>query len=134
MKYFLSLLLLLSVVSCGKKLSEAEYYQKATTAYSAKDVKAAVDNFEKLIANYPKGENYSRALFMLGYINANDLKKYDDAKKYYNEFIQKFPNDSLAKAARYEIETMGKDINTLPMFQNLNKDEKDASGAATAKK
>ncbi len=123
MKYFLSFLLMIAVISCSKKMSESEYYNKANEAYSAKDILTAVDNFKKQIETYPKGENYSKAVFMLGYIHANDLKKYDEARKYYNEFIEKFPNDTLVSAAKYELETMGQDINTLPMFKNLNKSD-----------
>jgi len=134
MKYLVSVLMLMSLVSCGKKLSEADYYNQAKTAYSAKDTLKAVENFKIQIETYPDGENYSKALFMLGYINANDLKKFDEAKKYYNLFIEKFPDDELASAAKYELENLGKDINSLPMFKNLSSSDSVAAKMTPATK
>jgi outer membrane protein assembly factor BamD (BamD/ComL family) len=59
---------------------------------------------------------------MLGFINANDLKDYETAEKHYKKFLEVYPDHELSDDAQYEIETLGKDINDLPIFQNLGAD------------
>jgi outer membrane protein assembly factor BamD (BamD/ComL family) len=123
MKYLFSIVLIsLILFACSQKLSEKEYYSQAEKAYSEQNFEEAVKNYKGLVENYPNSENNSKALFMLGFILANDLKQYDEAKKYYVEFTTKYPKHELADDALYEIETLGKDINELPMFKNVGKD------------
>ncbi len=109
-------------LACSGKLSEEEYYQKAKDAYGKQNFSQAIDNFKKITQYYPKGKHAAESLFMLGFINANDLKKYDEAKKYYSEFIEKYPKHELADDAKYEIENLGKDINELPFFKQIASD------------
>ncbi|HID40443.1 MAG TPA: tetratricopeptide repeat protein, partial [Calditrichaeota bacterium] len=73
--------------SCSSKLSEDDYYNKAREAYGKEKYEEALQNFKLLVENYPQGKKAAEASFMLGFINANDLKNYDEAKKYYTEFI-----------------------------------------------
>ncbi len=115
-------LITLLALSCSSKLSEEEYYEKAKEAYSKENYSQAMDYFKKIIEYYPEGKRAAESLFMLGFINANDLKKYDEAKKYYQEFIDKYPDHELADDAEYEIKTMGKDLNQLPFLKDLKAD------------
>lgn len=108
--------------SCSSTKSEEEYYQAATDAYAKEDFSGAAENFKKLIEKYPTGKKYSESLFMLGFINANNLENFTEAEKYYSEFIKKFPEHDLADDAQYELDMLGKDINNLPMFQNIGAD------------
>lgn len=123
MKYLISIpVLALILFACSDKFSDQEYYSKAKEAYSTQSFDVAITNFKNLTENYPNSEFHAEALFMLGFINANDLKNYDDAKKYYTDFTDKYPDHELADDAQYEIETLGKDINELPIFQNIAAD------------
>ena len=108
--------------SCSSKLSEEEYYNKAREAYGKEKYEEALQNFKLLVQNYPQGKRAAEASFMLGFINANDLKNYEEAKKYYTEFIKKYPDHELADDAQYELNNLGKDINELPIFQNIAAD------------
>jgi len=115
-------LLLFSLFSCSTKVNEEEYYKAAKEAYTKNNFKLAIQDFQKLINNYPQGKHTAEAAFMLGFINANDLKDFEAAKKYYTEFIKKYPKHELADDAQYELQTLGKDINDLPIFKKLNGD------------
>ena len=119
-------LILLSIIiilfSCSSKLSEQEYYTKAQQSYSEKNFKEAIDLFQKLIKYYPETKQSADALFMIGYIYANELNDLKNGEKYYKEFIAKYPDHDLADDAQYEIKTLGKDINELPIFQNIAAD------------
>ena len=113
---------MLVVFSCSKTLSEEEYYNAAKDAYTKENFKLAIDNFKNIVSHYPQGKRAAEASFMLGFINANDIKDYDAAKKYYEDFIKKYPKHELADDAQYELETLGKDINDLPIFKKMNGD------------
>ena len=116
--------LLISAVfwSCSSKLSEEEYYNKAREAYGKEQYKKALENFKLLVDNYPDGKKSAEASFMLGFINANDLKNYKEAEKYYKRFIEKYPDHELADDAQYELKNLGKDVNELPIFQSIAAD------------
>ncbi len=118
----ISLVLMLVVFSCSKTLSEEEYYNAAKDAYTKENFKVAIDNFKNIVSHYPQGKRAAEASFMLGFINANDIKNYDAAKKYYEDFIKKYPKHELADDAQYELQTLGKDINDLPIFKKINGD------------
>ena len=119
-KIFLILILgSLLYMSCSAKLSEDEYYQKAKQEYGKNHYQQAIENFKKITEYYPNGKRAPESLFMLGFIYANDLKKYDLAKQYYTEFIKKYPKNELVDDAQYEIENLGKDPNELPIFKQI---------------
>jgi len=114
---------ILFAVGCGKKISEKEYFDRAYQYMGKEQWSEAEKNFEKILEEYPTGEYAAKALFMIGFINANYLMNYEKARKYYNEFLEKYPNDDLADDARYEINNLGKDINELPFFKEEGSEE-----------
>ena len=70
-------------------------------------LKEAVDLFYKVYTDYPESNYAPMGLFMKGFIEANELKQYDNATKTYNLFLQKFPNHELASSAKEELDNMG---------------------------
>ena len=118
----ISSLLMILLFSCTKTLTEDEYYNAAKEAYTKENFNLAVANFIDIVKNYPQGKRAAEAQFMLGFINANDIKNYDEAKKHYDRFIAKYPEHDLADDAQYELQTLGKDINDLPIFKQLSSD------------
>ena len=119
--FFLSIFV---IVSCSKT-GEKEYYVKAIESMEHGNYKEADKFFTKILEDYPNGENASKALFMIGFINANYLKDYDKAKAYYTEFVEKYPEHELARSAIYEIDHLGQDINGLPFLQGEQTDAED---------
>jgi len=115
-------LAMVMMLACSSKLSEEEYYNAAKNSYAKENYEVALDNFKKIVEYYPQGQKAAEASFMLGFINANDLKNLEEAEKYYKEFIKKHPDHELADDAQYELNTLGQDINDLPMFQNIAAD------------
>ena len=76
-------------------LTEYQSYQKAA------------DLFRKVYDKYPNSDKAPTALFMSGFVLANNLNKYDEATKTYRLFLEKYPNHPLAKSAREELNNMG---------------------------
>ena len=116
--YLLVLILISLILSCSSKKTEDEYFKLAYDLYNKESYEEAIVNFKSIIEYYPQGENAAKATFMIGFIYANNIKNYDEAKKYYTLFIEKYPDHDLADDAKYELETLGQDINDLPIFKN----------------
>ena len=78
-----------------KSLSEIESLEQAVEYYG-------------LVANkYPDSPNAPKSLFMVGFIQANELKQLDKAKETYNKFIEKYPKDELVNSAQAELDNLG---------------------------
>ena len=112
----------LFILSCSSKLPEAEYYGMAKDSFNKQEFQKSIENFKNIVKYYPEGQRASEALFMLGYINANHTKDLKEAEKYYKLFIEKYPNDELTDDAEYELKNLGKDINDLPIFKDIQSD------------
>jgi outer membrane protein assembly factor BamD (BamD/ComL family) len=118
---------------CGKKAGEKEYFERAYQEMGKEQWSEAEKNFQKILDVYPNGEYASKAMFMVGFVNANYLKNYDKAKKYYTEFLEKYPDNELADDAKYELEHLGKDVDDLP-FLKEEESSKDSVVAANSGK
>lgn len=137
MKSGISLMLisvLVLAISCSKNISEVDYYTKANEFMSKENWKEAEQNFQSILDHYPKGEYAAKAMFMIGFINANYTNNLDKARKYYNEFLEKYPNHDLADDAKYEIQNLGKSIDDLPFLKEPEKNIKETGGEKTAVK
>jgi outer membrane protein assembly factor BamD (BamD/ComL family) len=111
-------MLIMTFISCSNKMSELDYYNKANELMSSENWEGAEENFQKILDNYPKGEHSAKALFMIGFINANYTNNLEKARKYYTKFLEKYPDHDLADDAKYEIENLGKNIEDLPFLQD----------------
>ncbi len=70
--------------------------------------KKAVDYYQKFYAQFANSENAPKALFMIGFMRANDLNDYDSARISYNEFLKKYPEHELAPSVKMELDNLGK--------------------------
>ena len=48
------------------------------------------------------------SLFMIGYLSANQLGDNTKAKRIYNEFLEKYPDDELVSSVKFELQNIGK--------------------------
>ena len=78
-----------------KNLSDIECYKKAE------------ETFRSVFNKYPDNEKAPMALFLSGFILANDLRNFEDATKTYKLFLEKYPKHQLAQSAKEELENMG---------------------------
>jgi TolA-binding protein len=122
--------LLAFFISCEKTKSELEYFQAGYDFYNDEQYAKAIENFNQVLENYPDGENAANSTFMIGFIYANNLENYEQAKTYYTRFIEKFPDHELVASARYELETLGKDVNELDIFKKMEEEQTETEEAA----
>jgi len=78
-----------------KSLSEKESLLKAVKIYT---------EFQK---KYPKDPKASQALFMIGFIQANELMDDVAAKAAYSKFLELYPDSEMAESAKAEIDNLG---------------------------
>ena len=125
LKHFFSVitvsLAIILTARSGKK-SEEEYLSIATEHFNKEEYNLAIENYNYLLEHYPDGIKTPQAMFMIGYIYANNIENFDQARKYYTLFIEKYPEHELARSAQYELETMGQDINELSIFKKIEEE------------
>jgi len=105
-----------------EKVSEEELFILAQKYQSQGKDKEAVEALEKLVKEFPEDENRSTAVFMLGFIYANNLKEYDKAEKYYKMMLEEYPDHEFTDDAKFELDNLGKDIDSL-LFERIKKKE-----------
>jgi TolA-binding protein len=52
-------------------------------------------------------------MFLKAFTLDDGLKQYDEARKAYEDFIEKYPDNPFADDARFSIQNLGKDVNEL---------------------
>ena len=104
-------------VGCKKRSSDEDYFSLAYEYMGKEQWSDAERYFQKVLNEYPNGNFSSKSLFMVGFINANYLRNYEKAEKYYNDFISKYPDHELAESAKYEIKHMGENIDDLEFLK-----------------
>ncbi|MFC1556361.1 tetratricopeptide repeat protein [candidate division KSB1 bacterium] len=95
--------------SCGKQMTEEEMYTAAQESYGNGDFIGSVEMYEKLLQEFPESVNQPKSLFMIGFIYANHLQDSENAKTYYTELIERFPDHEFVDDAEFELENLGKD-------------------------
>jgi TolA-binding protein len=84
------------------------YQNKMVPNMNEKDsFEKAVKVFKSVFEKYPDSRQARISLFMAGFIQANELKNYQEATATYNLFLQKYPKSDMSAAANDEIKNMG---------------------------
>ena len=64
--------------------------------------------FDRILTEYPGYNKTPSALFLKAFVYEDQLQDYDKAKKYYNLFLEKYPNSEFADDAEVSIKNLGK--------------------------
>jgi TolA-binding protein len=85
----------------------ANYLFKAgDLASGMKHYKEAIDLFTEFLKKYPDHRKAPVSLFMLAFINDNNLRDVEKAKMLYSEFLQKYPTNQLASSAKASLDQL----------------------------
>lgn len=68
----------------------------------------AIEVFNRIINEYPDYEKAPQCLFLKGYVYENNMNNLREAKRIYEEFLLKYPNDEFADDAEVSIRNLGK--------------------------
>lgn len=87
-----------------KMYGERAYFDLAYICMGKERWSKAEEYFLKILTEYPDGEYSPKAMFMVGFVNANYLKNTIKARIYFKDFLTKYPDNALADDAQYELE------------------------------
>lgn len=80
----------------------------AGLAKTIKQPQKAIELYRKIADGMPAHKKAPAALFMIGFVQENDLSELENAKKTYELFLQKYPNDpDFADDAQNAINMLG---------------------------
>ncbi len=88
-------------------------YTAYELANSARMYREAVKAVENLNADYPDHPKAPTALFLTGYLYENELRNTDKAKKIYEDFLEKYPDNEFAESAKFALANLGKPADQL---------------------
>lgn len=95
-----------SEVSPDDPIGASYLFTAGEVARAIGQYEEAINIFTKVESNYPKAEKAPHALFMKGFTFEENIKNKDLAKKYYQEFLEKYPEHTLAKEVKQLIEVI----------------------------
>lgn len=101
-------------------LAALPLYRSAEVARALNDSKKAASIYEKVFQQYPSFSKAPEALFMLAFTYDEDLKDYEQARTYYTEFVDMYPENVFAKSVPMLLENLGKsDEEILEQLQTI---------------
>lgn len=62
--------------------------------------------YRALLEEYPDSDVSAQAQFMIGFVNSEELKDYDEAEKAFRELLVRYPQSELADSAKWMVEHM----------------------------
>lgn len=89
-------------------LADNAQYWVAEAAYVRRDFRAALDEFNRVVMDYPDSPKVPDALLKLGYTHY-ELGAYDKARESLNQVIARYPNTSVAKSAEQRLAKLAKE-------------------------
>lgn len=76
--------------------------------------------YRRVVDEYPDADVSPQALFMVGFIQSEELKQYDKAESVFRELLVRYPKSELAESARWMLDHMRSD--EAPPFTEPGKD------------
>lgn len=70
-------------------------------------LRKAISAYRKFYSQYQNDPKAPQTLFMIGFVQANELKELDSAKATYTKFVETYPDNEMAESARTELENLG---------------------------
>lgn len=100
----------------------ADYlFKAADISMNMNNPQNTVALFKHIMSRYPSYKNIPTIMFLTGFVYDDQLKNYESAKEYYNEFLEKYPDSDFADDARISIQNLGKTPEELiKEFEDMN--------------
>ncbi len=106
----------------GTRGDEALFRAAIIQSNQLKQFPLAIESHRRLLRAFPKSKYAAQSLFMIGFVYANDLKDLNKARETYAEFLTKYPTNELASSVRWELDNLGKDINSINFLAGAKSD------------
>lgn len=88
--------------------NSAKYlFMGAQVAQNIRMFEKTVELFDWILIKYPNFKKAESVLFIKGFVLDNELKRTDEARKVYNEFLKKYPKSDYADDVKTSLEYLG---------------------------
>jgi parvulin-like peptidyl-prolyl isomerase len=75
-------------------------------AQAATDAPARIDGYQRVLAEWPDSDVAPQSQFMIGFIQSEEMKTYDEAERSFRALIQRYPKSELVTSAKWMIDHM----------------------------
>jgi len=89
-------------------LSPEYLFKAADITMNIIDSRQAINIYNRILADYPDFRKAPQCIFLKAFIFENNLNDLVNAKKYYLEFLEKYPEDDFADDAQISLDNLGK--------------------------
>jgi peptidyl-prolyl cis-trans isomerase C len=86
-------------------------------AQNSEDPMNRINAFQEIVDKFPDDAHAPQALFMIGFVYAEEMKDYVMADRTFNKLIQSYPESEIADTARWMLQNLDK---PLPKFEDLD--------------
>lgn len=86
-------------------------------AQNSADPRQRIAAFQEIIDKFPKDKYAPQAMFMIGFVYAEELKDFVMADKTFNSLIDTYPESDMAQTAKWMLDNLNE---PLPKFEDLN--------------
>lgn len=105
-----------------EKMAPVYLFQAADISRALGSLPKVISLYDWIYLYYPDFSKASLALFLKGYTLDAELKKYDEAKVIYENFLIKYPKDALCKDVKLLLANLGKSDDAL--FKEMEMERK----------
>lgn len=88
--------------------AQKSLFNAANMSVATKNYDQALAIYDYILANSGDFSKTPTALFLKGFTYDEHLKNFDEAKKYYNEFLEKYPEDGYTESVKASLKNLGK--------------------------
>ena len=88
-----------------------------------KNFEEALNEYHVVVQNYPKTRFAINAQFMIGYVLANFVGDYKQARMEYERFLELYSTEAdsgLVQSVKFELENLGRDLNEIPQLKHIS--------------
>ncbi len=119
------LLAAIVLTGCSSKepsKGEIALFELAAKAQAENNFKQALDIYNKIIEEFPKSARLDKAIFMVGFIQYDNLHDTTGAAAAFQQVVDKFPQSDLFDDAKFMLETIKSGQDPFTALQNkINK-------------
>jgi hypothetical protein len=77
-------------------------------AQNSSDSWERLRHYQEIVDRYPDSEHAAKAMFMVGFVHAEELKDFPSADRAFMRVLNEYPDSEVAESAKYMLETMNR--------------------------
>lgn len=89
-------------------LSAKFLFKAADVSAHSHNIAHAIELYKDLIQKYPQSKLVPQSWFFIGFLNENELKNINEARKAYTTLIEKFPDYEQIKTVQWLLNNLGR--------------------------